>query len=193
MFGMNWVIRSRSDWATLSKKERNTVQAAATKVELVGRRLVSEWPMLPPDEQVEYQNKAREARAKYCEQNRRYLAIASWGYRKRKYIDMEEAVTGRTPYDEYILKSTVRHHKKTRKARREEQESPRLAAEPESNLPDSSELSSSESVKVRPAKLYETRQCSFQPGWSCSRKGSSSCIQARAACTGNSGYGRKSS
>ncbi|KAJ7038546.1 hypothetical protein C8F04DRAFT_1179564 [Mycena alexandri] len=131
--------------ATLSKKERAAVQTANAKAEI--RRAKARERMakrrahikvLPPDEQAEFQDKARRARAKYREENRRYLAIASWGYRKRKYIDLAEAVADRTPYDEYLLKLTIRHHKKVRTAR---------SRAAESDLPDSSEMSSSESEK----------------------------------------------
>ncbi|KAJ7704198.1 hypothetical protein B0H16DRAFT_1482687 [Mycena metata] len=138
--------------ATLSKKERITIQAASAKADL--RRAKARERMakrrasikaLPPDEQDEYKKKARDARTKYREQNRRYLATASWGYRKRQCIEIEEAEDGRPAYDAYLLKSTTRHYKKARKVQREEQERRRLAAQSESDLPDSSELSTSES------------------------------------------------
>ncbi|KAJ7036228.1 hypothetical protein C8F04DRAFT_1181508 [Mycena alexandri] len=137
--------------ATLSKKERAAIQKANTQADL--RRAKARERMarrrarikaLPLDEQLEYQDKARRARAKYREENRRYLAVASWGYRKRKYTEMEEAVAQRTPYEDYLLKSTIRQRKKERKVNTEERRH-RLAAEQDSDLPDSSEIPTSDS------------------------------------------------
>ncbi|KAJ7601269.1 hypothetical protein DFH06DRAFT_1353546 [Mycena polygramma] len=107
---------------------------------------------LPPDEQIEYQEKARQARAKWRAENRRYLQIASWDYRNRKFIEMQEAHGGgdRTRYEEYISKSTIRGLKKNRAERRQERLEagrPEQVTEPaadDSDLPDSSEIFTSD-------------------------------------------------
>ncbi|KAJ7601471.1 hypothetical protein DFH06DRAFT_1151641 [Mycena polygramma] len=105
---------------------------------------------LPPDEQHEYQNRARLSRAKWREENRRYLAVASWGYRHRKYVDLYEKLSGtdRTLYDQYLTTSTNRRAKKMRAQRiaeRRSQPSADAGADVGSDLPDSSEISTSDS------------------------------------------------
>ncbi|KAJ7664810.1 hypothetical protein B0H17DRAFT_1143570 [Mycena rosella] len=74
---------------------------------------------LPVDEQEEYHNRAHESRAKYREMNRRYLQIASWDYRNRKYIEMHE-LHGHIRYDNYIRKSSLRTLRKKKKLAREQ-------------------------------------------------------------------------
>ncbi|KAJ7653362.1 hypothetical protein DFH06DRAFT_1134106 [Mycena polygramma] len=143
--------------ANISKKQRNILQEKAEKAEI--RRAKARERMairrakikaLPPDEQYEYQNRARLSRAKWREENRRYLAVASWGYRHRKYVDLYEKLSGadRTLYDQYLTTSTNRRVKKLRAQRmaeRRAQPPVDAGADEGSDLPDSSEISTSDS------------------------------------------------
>ncbi|KAJ7896574.1 hypothetical protein B0H13DRAFT_1885079 [Mycena leptocephala] len=123
-------VRQKAEARRAKARERMAIRRAKIK-------------SLPLEEQEEYQNKAREARAKYRETHRQYLRIASWGNRNRKYLHLE----GDTRYDKYIVKSRVRELKKQRRKRQEAQarEARARAANDESDVPGSSEISTSDS------------------------------------------------
>ncbi|KAJ7843685.1 hypothetical protein B0H13DRAFT_1909277 [Mycena leptocephala] len=142
----------------LSKTERAAVDKAAERAEIrraKARERMAIWrakiKALPVEEQVEYQHKAQQARAKWREGNRRYLAIASWGYRNRKYIEMHAAHGDRTRYDDYLLKSDLRKYRRIRSERAQQcQEAAKTEADPGelSDLPDSSDIPTSDSEFV---------------------------------------------
>ncbi|KAJ6503461.1 hypothetical protein C8R47DRAFT_1067482 [Mycena vitilis] len=133
---------TRDERAAIAKaKEQNDLRRAKARERMALRR--ARIKALPEEEQREYQEKARQARAK----NRRYLQIASWDYRNRKFTELREAYAGsteRTRYEEYVTKSSIRRAKKSR-AERAEQKRLEAAQNETDDLPDSSEISTSDS------------------------------------------------
>ncbi|KAJ7680862.1 hypothetical protein DFH06DRAFT_1120449 [Mycena polygramma] len=147
--------RTKDERAAIAKAaQQNQVRRAKARERMALRR--AQIKALPPEEQLQYQEKARRARAKWREENRRYLRIASWDYRNRKFIEMHEAHGGeglgeRTRYEQYITKSSIRHFKKLRAERAKQRaENEPLRREPQSesemddDLPDSSEIATSD-------------------------------------------------
>ncbi|KAJ7179735.1 hypothetical protein C8R46DRAFT_1212275 [Mycena filopes] len=143
-------LSTKEKMTRVSRTERLRLAHAAEQLEV--RRAKARERMairrakikaLPSDEQAEYHEKARESRAKYREQNRRYLAVASWGYRNRKYVEFEVLCSEESRYKQYIVKSSRRADEKEQRARQQEART-RAAAEV-SDLPDSSEVPSTDS------------------------------------------------
>ncbi|KAJ6493715.1 hypothetical protein C8R47DRAFT_1070214 [Mycena vitilis] len=149
---------TRQKMAKATRTQRATAEQKAQQAEL--RRAKARERMairrakikaLPPEEQDEYRTRARASRAKWREENRRYLAISSWGYRHRKYVDLYEKFSGtdRTLYDRYLTTSTTRRLKKDRAQRIAERSQHPVpvdaGADEGSDLPDSSEIPTSDS------------------------------------------------
>ncbi|KAJ7840772.1 hypothetical protein B0H13DRAFT_2366055 [Mycena leptocephala] len=149
------ISTARPVMSKLSKKERAAIDKATQQAEI--RRAKARQRMairrakikaLPTEEQQEYQDKAQQARAKWREGNRRYLAIASWAYRNRKYVEMCETYGDWTRYDDYLLHSNLRKFRHIGAERAlQRQQAAEAEADPgeESDLPDSSEIATSDS------------------------------------------------